>query len=261
VMESRRILEEVYGTVPATFDFYLMRHELGAERIFWYDSILEVASVRDLETVTKEEVEKAQIKASDRQTFLESVQMHDGFLVRTVTSRGSIEKGRIRIREKEVDVLLAVDSLLHASRGNIRHAVILGADLDHRPLAEALMQLGVYVTIYGHARISKELRLSADSFRAFDYFVVSHWAESKWRSEQVEITAGGRWGGSAIVAEVGRGRLSSGEQLVLERTTASWDNPLAFQGYKSGLRETFACSSEETLKRFLAHTYGEAMWN
>jgi hypothetical protein len=81
----------------------------------------------------------------------------DGYFVRRGSLRGK------RRRQKEVDVLLAVDMLSHSHRRNTDRMMLLGGDLDFRPLVEALVDQGTIVTVDCDARGSKELTLAADS--------------------------------------------------------------------------------------------------
>lgn len=76
-------------------------------------------------------------------------------------------KGRIgRTRQKQVDVRIAVDMLMHSHRKNMHKATLLTGDLDFKPLVDALVQDGMYVTLWHEPRsASKELVYAADELK------------------------------------------------------------------------------------------------
>lgn len=66
-------------------------------------------------------------------------------------------------RQKQIDVKIAVDMLVHTIRGNMHQATLIAGDQDFKPLIEALVQEGMYVTIWCEAKhTSPELIYSAD---------------------------------------------------------------------------------------------------
>ncbi len=68
-----------------------------------------------------------------------------------------------RRRQKEVDILLAVDMLTHGFNGSMGKAVLLAGDLDFRPIVEALVRTGVFVEIcYQRNSIAQDLPGAAD---------------------------------------------------------------------------------------------------
>jgi uncharacterized LabA/DUF88 family protein len=83
-------------------------------------------------------------------------------------------KGSKKIRrQKEVDILLAVDMMAHAAQRNMTKVVLLAGDQDFRPAVESLVQLGIFVHIVGDAKhTSRELTWAASSYTklTFDDF-------------------------------------------------------------------------------------------
>ena len=65
----------------------------------------------------------------------DQIQSVPGFHVRLGTVVGSKPR---RLRQKEVDVQLAVDMLIHASRKNMSSATLITGDLDFRPVVRSL---------------------------------------------------------------------------------------------------------------------------
>jgi uncharacterized LabA/DUF88 family protein len=74
--------------------------------------------------------------------------------------------GRRKQRQKQVDVAIAVDMLSHSHRRNMTQATLLSGDLDFKPVVDALVRDGMWVTVWcERASTSRELWLSADSRR------------------------------------------------------------------------------------------------
>jgi uncharacterized LabA/DUF88 family protein len=94
---------------------------------------------------------------------------------------GKLTGGRRR-RQKEVDVLLAVDMLTHGFYKNMTRAVLLSGDLDFRPVVEALVRLGVYVEVwYEKPSASEELYLAADRGKEMDWHALYNWSDDAFR--------------------------------------------------------------------------------
>ena len=72
-------------------------------------------------------------------------------------------------QQKEVDVLLACDMLTHAYRKNMDRLGFVAGDQDFRPLLDAVVRDGMYVTlIYDPVHTSTDLINMADARRALD---------------------------------------------------------------------------------------------
>lgn len=79
-------------------------------------------------------------------------------------------------RQKEVDVLLAVDMLTHAMRGNYSRAILVAGDRDFRPLVESLVGHGIDVEVwYGRKKGSEELKAAADTALPFGTAEIVSW--------------------------------------------------------------------------------------
>ena len=96
-----------------------------------------------------------------QRVVLDRIEATTGFHVRPGTARR--RKGS-RVEQKEVDVLLAVDMLSHAYRGNMHVALLISNDLDFRPAIEECTRHGIYVVLGGNSDTPAELRSSADEF-------------------------------------------------------------------------------------------------
>lgn len=81
-------------------------------------------------------------RVESQRTYLSKIGSLPGVHLRTGTVMGR------QRRQKEVDVLLAVDMLTHGSNGSMGQAVLLAGDLDFRPVVDALVRTGVYVVVW-----------------------------------------------------------------------------------------------------------------
>jgi uncharacterized LabA/DUF88 family protein len=73
------------------------------------------------------------------------------------------------IRQKGVDILIAVHMLTHAFRGVMDRAFLFAGDRDFAPLVSALVQQGIYVIVAYHPKsVSEELLDAADERSEYD---------------------------------------------------------------------------------------------
>ena len=149
------------------FDFQKIKHYFLAEKAFYYDCIDDIK--RDSETDQEFEERKIlQEEKLNRIREVEGCHVHLGSLrkAKKLKKRG----------QKEVDVMLAVQMMEHAFRGNMNKAVLLSGDLDFRPLVESLVRFGLFVEIAGDKNhISSDLIHSADSHRKLDFNNYFQW--------------------------------------------------------------------------------------
>jgi uncharacterized LabA/DUF88 family protein len=91
-------------------------------------------------------------------------------------------KGRKR-RQKEVDVLIVVDLLTQAHRGNFQKAVLIAGDMDFRPALNSLVDSGVEVELWCRKEnVAEELVGAADTVKELDMRDFITWIDS-WRHE------------------------------------------------------------------------------
>lgn len=102
------------------------------------------------------------LRIAGEKTFFNSIRYLNGYHVFEGVTTG--RPGRPR--QKQVDVKIAVDMLMHSFRGNMHRATLLTGDMDFKPLVDALVQDGMYVTLwYEESSTSKELIYAADARR------------------------------------------------------------------------------------------------
>jgi len=96
---------------------------------------------------------------------------------------GSVTGRAGKIRQKEVDVLLAVDMLEHSFRKNMENAVLLAGDRDFVPIVESLVRLGTYVyVVYEPRSASPELHRAADVGIPLTFDHLYGWSDPSFRS-------------------------------------------------------------------------------
>jgi len=138
-------------------DLYIpsLRTLFGAEKVFYYDSIDDVARAGE----SGEALDK---RIKDQEAALREINAVSNTHVRY----GSITGKDRRKRQKEVDILIAVDMMNHAIRQNMDRAVLVTGDRDFAPLVETLVQLGLTVEVAGDFRHTSDvLQAAADAYR------------------------------------------------------------------------------------------------
>lgn len=171
----RKVVDEFIAklfAVPAEMDFSALRGVApDVRRVFYYDSIHDVLkdgeSTADLETRIKEQ-----------EVFFDRIQALEGFHVRL----GSVKGNRKKLRQKKVDVLLAVEALELAFRGTMTRACFIAGDLDFAPLVDSLIRIGTYVQIlYSPTSAAKDLYMAADMGQPITFGQVYGWMTPDFR--------------------------------------------------------------------------------
>jgi uncharacterized LabA/DUF88 family protein len=137
----RETMQAFFGE-DGDLDIFPIGRQAQASRVYFYDSIDYAQSANENESDWQARVQRLE-------DSLDHIRSLPGFFVRTGTVPGR-NKGKRR-EQKEVDVMLAVDMVKHALKGNIKKAVLIAGDLDLRPAVEALVEEGVAVEVWYHA--------------------------------------------------------------------------------------------------------------
>lgn len=132
---------------------------------FYYDCLDEIKKKTESEDELRERVNK-QEQQFNRIQAVKGCHVQLG----KITGEGG------RKRQKEVDILLAVDMMNHAIRQNMGHAFLLAGDRDFRPVVKSLVDLGIFVTVRGDVRnTAVELRQGADDFHPLHFDDYMSW--------------------------------------------------------------------------------------
>lgn len=96
---------------------------------------------------------------------------------------GIVKRTGKRARQKEVDILIAVDMLTHTYRRNMHRVAFIAGDQDFRPLVEAVVREGMFIELwYEPTSASSELIFAADAHRPLEPFTFHGWLERHYRN-------------------------------------------------------------------------------
>jgi uncharacterized LabA/DUF88 family protein len=146
----------------------------GYHKVFYYDCL------PDKKTGENDSVYQNRIKPKiDLFNKLKSL---DRFHVYEGTAR--FRDKRRGQEQKQVDIMIAVDMLTHSFRRNMHEATLITGDLDFKPLIDALVQDGMYVSLwYPKGRVNCELVDAADSKQPLRFKFVQQWFTNSFNSK------------------------------------------------------------------------------
>jgi len=128
-------------------------------RVFYYDCLHDIPKIGETE-------DELQLRVNDQQAYFDRLQTFEGFHVRL----GSLSGTSRKFRQKEVDILLAVDALEHAFRRNLSAVTLWAGDLDFVPLVDSLVRSGTWVEIFYDKRsFAQRLLDAADKATPFEF--------------------------------------------------------------------------------------------
>ncbi|MEY9121501.1 NYN domain-containing protein [Bradyrhizobium yuanmingense] len=147
----------------------------GHQRTFYYDAL---PAKKD-----KESDEDYELRVRKKREQFELVNRTPFMHVREGLTRGQNKT----LRQKGVDILLAIDVFKHATSGHMSEAHIMTKDLDFFPLFEALRDTPVAVHLHCYpAETSNELMALADVVVPVNPFKVLQWMHHQSRDSYVE---------------------------------------------------------------------------
>lgn len=160
-------------SVPAEIEFASLRNATAdVRRVFYYDCLNDIQKDGESDADFKNRVDTQQV-------LFDKVQSLDGFHVRL----GSLSGTRKKLRQKKVDVLLVVEALDHAFRGNMSRICLIAGDLDFAPLVDSLIRLGTYVQIlYSPKSAARGLYIAADMGQPITFNHVYGWSTAEFRA-------------------------------------------------------------------------------
>lgn len=224
-------------------DYSLLANTLGCRKGFYYDCTDER---KPNEPASEFEARKArQMEEFNR------IRQYPGFHV----FQGTLSGER---RQKEVDVALAVDVLMHAHAKNINEAFLVAGDLDFRPLVKALIQLGIYVTILCRRSSSLELQYAADHVNELTFTWVYGWSTPEFRRAhpipETSLRGDPNMPGWSKIAV---GKTEFGEAVLFHNNRM--DFMLKAVSGEGLLSAQF--NNRDFLERYFRHVWGQLEWN
>lgn len=246
----RRIYNEATQSVfgcDGELDFQLVKHEARAKRVFVYDCL-------DDQQRTGESDSVYEARVSTQESFFDSIRALNGVHVRLGSLRGTPK----RVRQKEVDVLLATDMLTHGYDGNMQQAILIAGDLDFRPIVEALVRRGVFIEIWYEKKSgARELPGAADFGRELNFHVFYQWSTQAFKSRRT-LPAVSRDHG-ALMQPVILNTCSREGRLVTLFKESNRSGFVLRAEMTDGVL-WFEHEDEGVLRRYFALTYGPVTW-
>lgn len=185
------------------FDFQKIKDFFQAEKAFYYDCIDDVKG-------DNESQKDFALRVQTQEEKLNKIREVEGCHVHL----GSISGKNKKKRQKEVDVMLAVQMMEHAFRGNMQKAVLLSGDKDFRPLVESLVRLGLFVEVVGDRNhISRDLIHSADSSRKLSFIDYHEWTQKNIRETKL-INLSNRTPNTTDLTYIKKGKLNEKEIIL-----------------------------------------------
>ena len=221
-------------------------------RFFYYDCLDDIKKDSETEDEFKRRV-------GHQEAVFKSLQSLPGFHVRL----GSLTGIRKKMRQKKVDVLLAVEMLDNAFRKNMDIAVLLAGDSDFTPMTEAVIRLGTWVEVwYDRSGASEELYSTADRGMPLSFNDLWWWGSDEFHARyplpvcqmQVHIVVSGFHPKNAET-----GKNSNGEAVTLaERGDKAGEFFLYVDS--PGGATVLTHSSGDLLKKYYAEQFGNVIW-
>lgn len=230
-------------------DFTQVRQTYGAIKTFYYDCL------DDLKRGGENESD-FNLRIEQQEAFFNKIREVNGSHVRLGSLTGTAKNKR----QKEVDILIAVDMLSHAVNHNMNRAVLLTGDLDFKPVVDALVQMGIFVEVAGDRKsTSKELAWAADNFIEISFDTYYQWTVDTLRKQHlIDITREDFPVHESLLVRQG---LFKGKHLGLYK----WPGNNNFyihvpQFHKSGKPLTLRYQDEAKLKLYFELQYGKIEW-
>ena len=154
---------EFYDGASIDIDYSKIRS--GFRKAFYYHAV----PVDKKPSEREEDFIERQATAIDR---FRAIDRLDGFHVRTGDARHQRRTGQ---EQKMVDVLLAVEMMSLAHRGTFSKATIITNDLDFKPLLDALVVMGIDLTLIHKPSANEELISAADRAQPVALYTLFQW--------------------------------------------------------------------------------------
>jgi uncharacterized LabA/DUF88 family protein len=166
--------------------------------------------------------------------------------------------GSRRRRQKEVDVLLAVDMLTHGFNRNMTHATLLAGDLDFRPIVEALVRAGIFIEVWNEQRsASQDLARAADAGIQIRWHQMYDWSDTAFKSSHPVPTGSGSHD-LIVGAQLLKKGTVGGRPVVITRVLGSRVAVLKAEMSHEVL--WFEHEDEQILERYFSALHGPVEW-
>lgn len=165
-LDAMLLKTKEYFSLDLDLAYRFERITAGFSRSFYYDAY----PSRKTDQSTEQFDRLVRIKSEKFRTINLTPNVH----TREGLTRSSVHGARLR--QKGVDILLAIDVYKHAINGNIDEAHIMATDLDFFPLLEALRDTRVSNYLHCYKKeTSEDLMFLADRIMPVNPFVIAEW--------------------------------------------------------------------------------------
>ncbi len=246
----RKVIEKVgndfFSTDALPIDYRAFASRFT--KVFYYDCIPPKKS--------KEPEEEYEVRVRKQRSHFQQLRLLDGWHV----FEGVIVGTGRNARQKQVDILIAVDMLTHSYKRNMHQISFIAGDQDFKPLVDALVRDGMFVELW-HDPVSssKELVYAADSRRRMDVYNVHSFLPRQFQKDNPLPVRSGQSGRDVSDASlIDRGSGIHGEIELYERNGEYIvlhpdENNV---GYFLHVR----WHDLDTLKRIYESAYGDVQW-
>lgn len=241
-----RLLNGFFGATDK-IDFLSIKSQVGVEKAFYYDC---------LDDVRKEGETDAEFttRIKEQEEFFNHIRSLPGFHVRLGTLSGGAEKPR----QKQVDVLLAVDMLNHAFHKNMARASLIAGDLDFKPILDTLILLGTYARVlYERRSAARNLYWAADVGQEVTLREMYQWTIPQFRQGHpipYEVQNETRPGGYQTV------RRGSFDGKPVELLQQESNFVLYVTNFSGGRSLSVRFTDPTLLERYFSIVYGQVAW-
>ena len=241
-----------FGGAQYELDYRVMSS--GARKVFYYDA---------LPIQRKEETEaEFRLRLTNKELFFESLRAINGWHVQLGISKRYIGK---MAQQKEVDVLLAVDMLSHTYRKNMDAVTFVAGDQDFRPLLDAVVRDGMYVTLYyDKNHTSVDLINMADARQELDYYTLMQMFPAEVRTAHPSTdrsTHNGVYLGVGTLVEEGMRDGQAMAQLWLTPGGQNASHQVALYNKAAHYTSVYNLKGNpELLKRVFSEYFGDFEW-
>lgn len=231
---------------PGEINYATLVDLLTAEKCFYYDCSDEKPRNNEAQQEFEERV------AKQRKVFT-TISRVPRAHVRYGTLKGASNKRR----QKEVDILIAVDMMSHAARKNMEEAILIAGDMDFTPVVESLVDLGLNITVRADKlTVAEELAWAADTFSELTANDYHAWSSKKLQRlhplPEVVFTEE-RINGTFLK----RGNMGDYECVLF---SVPPNHVLFIQGFRDGLSMRVTYEDLEKLELFCELQYAKIHW-
>lgn len=161
--------------------------------------------------------------------------------------------------QKEVDVQIAVDLLTNSFKGNMEFATLLAGDQDFRPVVEAVVREGMYITLWTEkSSSSQRLRAAADARQYLEWHQLDNFITKDFVRPYV-LPRFSLFGGMRLTSAVAEAKSDVGKDYLMNEDSGRF-NALSVQADEFGNFHHYQHTERQHLERALKLICGIESW-